>query len=80
MTRDLMFALTGAVLFVTLAVLLFVFGGHATRSVVSISLLCGAVSQFIAQDPDPRAQQVALILSYVGIGLAALSILTFVVT
>lgn len=72
------YAISAVLLFCTMAVLLFVFGGEWVRVTVIWALWVGGVAQFIAQDDNVEAKMVGLVMSYFSmlLGFAALIVFT----
>lgn len=74
---NLLYALSGTILHIVLAIMLMLFGSHTVQSIVLFALLFGAVSQFLAQDGRVWVLHIALGMSYIGMGLAAVSVVVF---
>lgn len=71
------YAISAVLLFCTMAVLLFVYGGDWVRVMVIWSLWVGGVSQFIAQDDTVEAKLVGLVMSYFSMLLGLVSLIVF---
>lgn len=72
------YAISAVLLFCTMSVLMFVYGGEWVRVTVIWALWVGGVSQFIAQDDTVEAKLVGLVMSYFSmlLGLVALIVFT----
>lgn len=74
---NLLYALSGTILHVVLALMLMQYGNHDIQSLTMFGLLFGALSQFLAQDNRLWVIHVALGLSYIGMALAAVAVVLF---
>jgi hypothetical protein len=63
--NDIKYAIPAAMLFCTLAVLLYLEGNSYARFFVLLGLFAGALGQYAAQ--DPTAMKAALLLTYLAI-------------
>lgn len=72
------YAISAVLLFCTMAVLIFVYGGEWVRVTVIWALWVGGIAQFIAQDDTVEAKLVGLVMSYFSmlLGLVALIVFT----
>lgn len=73
------FAISAALLFITMAVLMFMTGGEWTRVTIIWALYIGGFAQFIAQDDTVAAKATGLVLSYISILLSFAAIIVYTV-
>lgn len=71
------YAISAVLLFCTMAVLLFIYGGEWVMMLVIWSLWVGGVSQFIAQGDTVASKLVGLVLSYLSMLLGLVAIIVF---
>lgn len=74
---NLLYALSGTILHVVLAILLMQYGNHDIQSLIMFGLLFGAISQFLAQDNRCWVINIALGFSYAGMVLAVVAVCLF---
>jgi hypothetical protein len=65
--NDLKYAIPGALMWVTLAYLMFTTGTHIVQSLTLGALFIGALGQFIAQDNMPVAQTASIFISWIAV-------------
>lgn len=79
MDPNLKYAIPAVILFSLLAFLLFLRGNHFMQSTVLLSLFCGALGQFLAQDEGVVQRVTAMAVTLLAILLAATATITFMI-
>lgn len=76
---NLPYSLAATIYFTVLAVSLLVFGTHAVRSVVMMSLFLGAVSQFVIQGRGDLVELHSNMFAYVAMALLLIAMVLYII-